>query len=105
MPRLDRRASRAATEGIFRQAEQARPRIALLRPRRDGTHLDEAEAPAEQRVRHFGILVEAGGEADGIGEIPAPEPRREDRVLGRLTARTVPGAERRQGHLMRPLGR
>ena len=53
---------------------------------RDAADLDQAEAQPEQRVRHLGILVEAGGEADRIARAsgPRPGPRaRADRAFGR----------------------
>ena len=51
------------------EPEQPRPRIAGLRLRRDGADFDEAEAEPQQRVRHFGVLVEARGDADRIGKL------------------------------------
>ena len=51
------------------EAKQARPRIARLRLRRHAAGLDEAEAEPEQRIDHFGILVEAGRKADRIGKL------------------------------------
>ena len=52
-----------------RNAEQARPRIARLRPRRHAAQFEEAEAERGERVDVLGVLVEAGGEADRIREI------------------------------------
>ena len=62
---------------IFLQPEQPRLRVAGLRARRDGPDLGETEAQRQDRVRHLGVLVEAGRQADGIGKDPAPEPRRQ----------------------------
>ncbi len=50
------------------EPEQPRPRIARLRLRRDAARLDEPEAEPQQRVDHLGMLVEAGRQADRIGE-------------------------------------
>src|SRR6185503_14002797 len=67
---------------ILGKPEQARPRIAVLRPGRDAADLDQAKAQPEQGIRHLGILVEAGGEADRIGERPAPDLDRERWRIG-----------------------
>jgi len=53
---------------VFRQAEQARLRIAGLRARGDGADFDEAETQREQCIDVLAILVQAGGQADRIGE-------------------------------------
>ena len=50
-------------------AEQARPRIARLRARRDRADLDEAETECGERVDMLGVLVEACGQADRIGKL------------------------------------
>ena len=63
----------------LRQAEQARLRVARLRPRRDGADLEEAEAQRGQRVDVLAVLVEAGGQADGVGEV---EPHHAHRLAG-----------------------
>ena len=49
------------------QAEQPRPWIAGLRPGRHRADLEPAEALREQARDRFGILVEAGGEAERVG--------------------------------------
>ena len=59
------------------QPEQPRPRIAGLRDRRHRADFDKAEAEPQQRVRHFGVLVEARGHADRIGKIQAERPHRQ----------------------------
>ncbi len=41
------------------EPEHPRPRIAGLRQRRDGADFDKAEAEAQQRIGHLGVLVEA----------------------------------------------
>ena len=64
------------------EAEQPRPRIAALRLRRHRADLDKAEAEPQQRVRHLGVLVEARGHADRIGEIEAEGAHRELAVVG-----------------------
>ncbi len=51
------------------EPEQARARIAGLRARGHGADLHEAEAEPQHRVRNLRVLVEAGGQADRIGEI------------------------------------
>ena len=50
------------------QAKQPRTRIARLRLRRHPADFDEAEAEAEELIRHLGILVEARRKADRIGK-------------------------------------
>ena len=56
-----------------------------LRQRRDRADLGEAEAEAQQRVRHLGVLVVAGGHAERIGEVEAadadPQPCRRAAVV------------------------
>lgn len=51
------------------QAEDARLRVARLRLGRDRAHLDEAEAHRAQPVDAAAVLVEAGGQADAVGEL------------------------------------
>ncbi len=65
------------------EPENARPRIAGLRQRRDGADLDKAEAQAEQRVGHLGVLVEAGRDTDRIWEVEAEGPHPQPRIIGR----------------------
>jgi nucleotide-binding universal stress UspA family protein len=48
--------------------EHPRPRTSRLRPRGDGTDFDEAEAQRRQRIDVLAILVEPGGQANGIGK-------------------------------------
>jgi hypothetical protein len=60
---------------VFLEPEHARPRVAELRPRRHRANLDKTEAEAQQRVGGAGILVEAGGDADRVREVAAPDPR------------------------------
>src|SRR5665213_3302600 len=66
------------------EPEQAWTRIAGLWQRRDGTDLHKAEAKPQQGVRHLRVLVEAGGEADRIGEIKPERPDRQFRRIGGL---------------------
>ena len=54
---------------VLGQAEHARLRIARLRPRRDRADLDEAEAQRQQRVDVRAVLVQAGGQADRVGNV------------------------------------
>ena len=70
---------------IFAQAEDARLRVSVLRARRDRSGFDEAEAEAQHRFGHFGVLVEAGGETDRVGEVEAQRLHAQARVV-RLTA-------------------
>ncbi len=56
------------------KSEHARPRIAGLRPWRDGADFDETEAQSQQRVRHLGIFVEPGGDADRVRKIQPEYP-------------------------------
>jgi hypothetical protein len=66
---------------VLGQAEQTRLCIAGLGARRDGARLDEAEAHAEITRDEGGVLVETGGQADGIGKRKAPERRSKGRIL------------------------
>ena len=52
-----------------RQAEQARARVAGLRPRRHGADLEEAEAQAGERIDVRCVLVQARSKTYGIGEL------------------------------------
>ena len=65
------------------EPEQARARIASLRQRRDGADLDEAETEPQQRVGHFGILVEARGHPDRVGKVQAEGAHRQPLVAAR----------------------
>ncbi len=71
------------------EPKQPRPRIAGLRQRRDGADFDEAEADAQQRVRHFGVLVEARRDADRIGKL-SPNAR----IASRLSSERPAAAAR-----------
>ncbi|MNN53154.1 hypothetical protein D3C81_1678910 [compost metagenome] len=51
------------------QTEQPRLRITRLRARRDGTDLDETEAQLGKAIDGVAVLVQAGGQADRIGEV------------------------------------
>ena len=78
-----------------REAEQAGPRIAALRPRRDGTAFDEAEAELEHRVGHLAVLVETGREPHRIGKEEAKGPDGERGIAVRR-ARQERGGHPRQ---------
>src|SRR5262249_31397169 len=66
---------------VGRQAEQARPRIARLRQRRDGPDLHEAEAEPKQRGRHPAMLVETGRHSHRIAEVEAERPHCQPRIV------------------------
>ena len=89
------------------QAEEARPRIARLRTRRDRPDLEEAEAERGERIDVLAVLVEPGGEPDRVREL---EPHRLDREPGQGPAGKPrqPAAreelERRQRELVRGFG-
>ena len=51
------------------QPEHARLGVARLRARGDRADFDEAAAHAGEAVDGFAVLVEAGGEADAVGEL------------------------------------
>lgn len=57
-------------------------RITRLRARGHCADFDEAEAESGERGGGAGILVIAGGEADGIGKMQAPKVLRQTRVVG-----------------------
>ena len=67
-----------------------------LRARGHGADFHEAEAEAQQRVGRLRVLVEAGGQADRIGEIK-PE--------GAHRQRAGVGGRPRQGHIAQGLDR
>ena len=52
----------------FRNAEQARPGIAILRPWCDRADFEKTEAQAGQAVNVVAVLVQPGGEANRVGE-------------------------------------
>ena len=96
---------------ILGRTEQARARIATLRPRRDAADLDESEAEAKCAVRHLAVLVEACGEADGVGEVEpenAPAKTRVGRpgagmeTRGQRAERQLVGDLRVEGEEQRP---
>ena len=66
---------------VLGEAEQSRARIALLRFRRHRSDLDEAEPKPQQRIRHFGVLVEACGHAQRVGKVQTEGANREQRVV------------------------
>ena len=68
--------------GVLVKAEQARPGIAVLRPRCERPDLDKAEAELEHRGRNFGVLVEPGGKAERIGKPHSQDLDRKPRIGG-----------------------
>ena len=85
------------------EAEQARARIARLRLRRHAADLDEAETEPQQRIRHLGILVEAGRKPDRIGKAQ-PEGRDGKRLIVRRRTRQRRELERLQRQRVRLFG-
>jgi hypothetical protein len=84
------------------QPEDAGARVAGLRLGRDAADLGETAAQAQERIRHPGILVEAGGDADGVWKCEAPELDGEAAVVGVPGARIKAGFEGSQRQLVRP---
>jgi hypothetical protein len=66
---------------VARQTKQARTRIAGLRTRGHRTDFDETEAEAKQRIRHFGVLVEARRHADRVRKAEAKGLDRKRKVI------------------------
>jgi hypothetical protein len=85
---------------VLGEAEEARPRVAGLGQRGRGPDLDEAEAGREEGGHRDGVLVEAGGEPDGVRQGEAGEHRGEAGARDRPRARTEAEAEAREGHAM-----
>ena len=56
---------------------------------------------AEHGVRHARVLVEAGGDADRIGQCQAAEAQRQGGMVGRGGARKKPELQRFERHLVR----
>ena len=54
---------------VAREPKHARTRIAGLGQRRDRAHLDETEAPPQQRIGHLPMLVEPCRHPHGIGKV------------------------------------
>ncbi len=88
---------------VFVQPEQPLPGIAGLWRGRRRARLDEAETQSEHRVDHFGMLVEAGGKADRIGEGEPPDLRRQDRIVRLGVRAQEPALQRRDREPVRLL--
>ena len=56
---------------LLGQAEQARLRIAVLRPGCNGADFDEAETECGQRIDVFAVFVQSGGQPYRIGQLQA----------------------------------
>src|SRR5690606_30733470 len=56
---------------IPREAEEARARIARLRPRRNRTAFDETKTEAQHGANHFGVLVKSGCQTGRVGQSQA----------------------------------
>src|SRR4029079_11338281 len=67
------------------------------------THLDEAEPRGEQWREHAGVLVEASGHAEWIGEVEAKHRLGEARIVRLSGARIKPKLEAQNSKVMRPL--
>ena len=89
---------------VLRQPEQARTRIARLRQRRHRAGLHEAEAETRQRAHHPGVLVEAGGDADRVGEAQPHRLDRQRRVAGAVVMAAEAEQQPGDGELVRPFG-
>ena len=64
--------AQAVDQRIFlRQAEHARLRVAGLGPRRDGAHLDKAEAHGAQAIDAPAVFVQPRRQADAVGKAQA----------------------------------
>ena len=88
---------------ILGEAKKARLRIALLRPRGQGPHLDEAEAEAEHLPPRLGVLVEARRKSHRVRKIHPGHPDRKRRIgPGRKPRRHQLQSPDRQP--VRPLG-
>ena len=75
---------------LGRQAEHAWLGVAGLRQRRDGAHLDKAEAHGRQGVDGARVLVQPRGQADAVGKAQARQRHRITHALRR------PGALQRR---------
>ncbi len=89
---------------VAAQPEDTGPRITRLRARCDGADLGVAEAHGNDGVGDTGVLVEAGGDAEGIGKTHSPKLDRQARIIGARGARIKPGLERLERQLMGLLG-
>ncbi len=85
------------------QAEHAWARVAGLRSRGDGAHLQKPKAQAGQRIDVGAVLVQAGGQPDAVGERKSHQP---DRRRFRYAVRKQPpaGIEQREGEVVGGLG-
>ena len=64
------------------EAEYPWLRVSGLRERRHGADLGEPAAEPEDGIGDAGVLVEAGGDRDGVGQGEATEARRQRRRIG-----------------------
>ena len=78
---------------MFGQAEQARLRVARLRPRGDGADFDETETSTVKGADGDGVFVHPGGKAEAVGEGQSHEFNR----LAAAVARHERGHPRQQG--------
>src|SRR5579863_8078514 len=85
---------------VWFKAEQTWAWVAGLRPRCDGAGFDEAEAEPHERGDGDGVLVEAGGQTDRIGEALAEDADRQSRVIIGRYAASEAEAQSEQGQVV-----
>ena len=73
--------------GGLRQAEDARLGVARLRTRGNGADLDETEAQLGEAINGIAVLVQAGRQSHGIGELQAHHLHRQ--APGRLRQQAI----------------
>ena len=85
---------------VLGEAEEAGARVAGLGEGRDGAGFDVAEAEIEKGDDGAGVLVEAGGQADGVGEEQAHGADFEGWVVGRAGLADEAGGQRADGQVV-----
>ena len=99
----DEGALTALLDAVLTARGEAGPPIFLkVAPDLEPADLDETEAPSEQRVGGFAVLVEARGHAERVREGEPGDGRLERPTEARRAARQ--GLERRDRQSVRPLG-
>ena len=90
---------------VLGEAKQPRLWVADLRLGRERADLDEAEAERERAAGRFGVLVEARGEADRVGEFQAERfDLRARVVLAQARPAAAPQAPARRADARSPRG-
>ncbi len=89
---------------VANEPEDARARIAGLRPGRQAADFGKSAAHGERGARHPRVLVKAGGNADRVRELETPKLDAKPPVIGFHRAGENAELEGAQRHLVSLLG-